>query len=542
MSRVYAVDLGAWSVKVAIASAGFRHSVVGEVVERVVPAGEGEPYEQRAARVLAAILREHKLDKDTGFLAVGGSEVFVHVLEFGFKSLRRQDLERAVGAELEGVVPVDLEDLVYACEPLPPVDAAPAVEPGAPPVRGRVAGPTDGMRVLTYSMRLARARELLELTAAAGAEARGLVPPAVLARLDRSVEGPPVAIVDVGHERTHVVVARHGRAIWSRTIGRGGRHVTEAIVKNWRLPFAEAEHAKHTDGFLASSGNPAPSESWQRVHGVLVGEVGPWARELRQSLAAARARTGVAVARVILVGGGSRLRGLAGFVADELQLPVASLAPAEATAFLAPRLADGGALDGGALAIAAALDGASGRPAFDLRQGPLAFKVDMTFLRTKLLHLAIAGLVVLGFAGASAWASMRELRKAEKTLTQRVAVESAEAFDGKPRSVKELLALTTGSAAATGESPMPRMSAYDLLIEINAKLPARDKITLNVTSFEIKDNKVNLEGSAKTPEEIDQIETALKGIPCVKEITRGASKSGKDGEKLFSFAMRTECM
>lgn len=542
MSRVFAVDLGAWSVKVAIASAGFRHTSVSEVVERVVPAGDaGEPYEQRAARVLAAILREHHLEKDTGFLVVGGVQVFVHVLEFGFKTLRRQDLERAVGAELEGVVPVDLEELVYACEPLPAAPADAAAD--AAPVRGRVAAPTDGMRVLTYSMRLARARQLLELTAAAGSEARGLVPPAVLARLDRSTDGAPVAIVDVGHEHTHVVVARGGKAIMSRTIARGGRHVTEAIVKNWRLPFADAEHAKHTDGFLASSNNPAPSEAWQRVHGVLVGEVGPWARELRQTLAAVRAKTGVMAQRLVLVGGGSRLRGLAGFVSDELQLPVAHLAPGDASALVAPKLLDAGVLDSGALAIATAIDGATGRPAFDLRQGPLAFKVDMSFLKTKLLHIGIAALVVLGFAGASAYASMQKLKQAEKTLTARVAVESAAAFDDKrPRSVKELLNLTTAAGGGPGGSPMPKMSAYDLLLELNAKLPPRDKITLNVTSIEIKDNKVNLEGSAKTPEEVDLLEAAVKSVTCLKDLVRGPSKSGKDGEKLFSFAMRSECM
>ena len=47
----------------------------------------------------------------------------------------------------EGVVPVDLEDLVYAAEPLPALP-----EPGPDAVaRGRVAAPTTGMRVLTYS-------------------------------------------------------------------------------------------------------------------------------------------------------------------------------------------------------------------------------------------------------------------------------------------------------------------------------------------------------------------------------------------------------
>ncbi len=546
MSRIFAIDLGAWSVKVAIAHAGLRHAAVTEVIERVIPAGD-EPVEHRAARVLAGIIREHRLEKDTGYLVVGGAQVFVHVLEFGFKAVRRQDLEKVVGGELEGIVPVDLEELVYACEPLPAsAGASPPVEPGAPPVRGRVAPPTEGMRVLTYSMRLDRARELLELTGEAGSEARGLVPVAVLSRLAErapSVAGAAsVAIVDVGHEHTHVVVTHGGKPVFSRTLGRGGRHVTDAVAKNWKLDGIAAEQAKHSDGFVASAANPAPSEAWGRVHAVLIGEVGPWARELRQTLAACRAKTGVTASRVLLVGGGSRLRGLAPFVAEQLALPVSTLAGDDPSALVGPRAAEIAGTDSAALAIAAVHDVGGARPTFDLRQGPLAFKVDMSFVKAKLTQVAVAMLVVLVFAGAAAYAGLRKLRAADKVLTERVAVESTEYF-GKSKSVPELLALTTGDVGP-GESPLPKMSAYDLLLAINAKLPARDKVTLDVTDLDIKDNKINIKASAKTPEEIDQIEAALKDIPCIKagEITRGSTTNGPNGEKNFSFSIRTECM
>ena len=546
MSRIFAIDLGAWSVKVAIAHAGLRHAAVTEVIERVIPAGD-EPVEHRAARVLAGIIREHRLEKDTGYLVVGGAQVFVHVLEFGFKAVRRQDLEKVVGGELEGIVPVDLEELFYACEPLPAsAGASPPVEPGAPPVRGRVAPPTEGMRVLTYSMRLDRARELLELTGEAGSEARGLVPVAVLSRLAErapSVAGAAsVAIVDVGHEHTHVVVTHGGKPVFSRTLGRGGRHVTDAVAKNWKLDGIAAEQAKHSDGFVASAANPAPSEAWGRVHAVLIGEVGPWARELRQTLAACRAKTGVTASRVLLVGGGSRLRGLAPFVAEQLALPVSTLAGDDPSALVGPRAAEIAGTDSAALAIAAVHDVGGARPTFDLRQGPLAFKVDMSFVKAKLTQVAVAMLVVLVFAGAAAYAGLRKLRAADKVLTERVAVESTEYF-GKSKSVPELLALTTGDVGP-GESPLPKMSAYDLLLAINAKLPARDKVTLDVTDLDIKDNKINIKASAKTPEEIDQIEAALKDIPCIKagEITRGSTTNGPNGEKNFSFSIRTECM
>ena len=45
-TRMFAVDLGAWSVKLAIASPGIRGATLLNVVERLVPPGD-EPLEDR---------------------------------------------------------------------------------------------------------------------------------------------------------------------------------------------------------------------------------------------------------------------------------------------------------------------------------------------------------------------------------------------------------------------------------------------------------------------------------------------------------------
>src|SRR5215470_14633414 len=129
-SRVFAVDLGAWSVKLAIASPGLRGATLTTVVERPLPPGD-QPAEVRARPVLANLVAELRLRDDPGYLGVYGDQVFTQVLEFGFRNLRRAELDKAVGGELEGVVPVDLEDMVYAFEPLPAPVAAPA---GATPI------------------------------------------------------------------------------------------------------------------------------------------------------------------------------------------------------------------------------------------------------------------------------------------------------------------------------------------------------------------------------------------------------------------------
>src|SRR6185295_3789794 len=116
---VFAIDLGAWSVKLAIASPGIRGVTLLDVVERLVPPGD-EPAETRARAVLASLVEERRLKGEQGYIGVYGDQVFTQVVEFGFKNLRRAELDKAVGGELEGVVPVDLEDMVYTFEPLPP--------------------------------------------------------------------------------------------------------------------------------------------------------------------------------------------------------------------------------------------------------------------------------------------------------------------------------------------------------------------------------------------------------------------------------------
>src|SRR6185312_3498364 len=214
-SRVYAVDLGAWSVKIAIASPGLRGTSLLNVVERIIPPGD-DARELRACRTLATMIDELRLADDVGYLGVSGDNVFTQVVEFGFKNLRRAELDKAVGGELESVVPVDLEDMVYAYEPLPAAPIAP-VEPGEQ-VRGRVAPPPEGMRVLTYAMRKSRAEELIHLAKLGGFEPRGILPAGggaaklverVPSLMQARTDGP-VAVIDIGHERTDIVVVHGG--------------------------------------------------------------------------------------------------------------------------------------------------------------------------------------------------------------------------------------------------------------------------------------------------------------------------------------------
>jgi general secretion pathway protein L len=604
--HILGIDLGAYSVKVIVLNPGFRHAQVSDFIERPVPPGD-EPDEVRAARVLGQILREHKLDADTAYAAVAGDRIFIHILEFPFRNLRRAELEKAVGAELEGILPVDLEDMVFGFEALPgglgeesaPVvaamePAAPVLDLGAPlppgapgahggepafvaqairveddeptsvrhapapaghvapapagqVVHGRVAAPTTGLRVLACAMEIERARGLLDVLRQSAMEPRGLVAaPASYARVieritrlggERSAAGP-VAIIDIGHRRTDICVVKDGKAAYARTIARGGHHLTETISRAWRITYDEAQRAKHTDGFIGSPAEPPQTEQWQRIHEVVVAEMGPLAGDIKRTLSSCRAKTGASATQVLLVGGGSRLRGLASYLTDKLHIPVTTLDQKDADEVLGAQLASV-PVDVACLAAGVAFEGSTGRPHFDLRQGELAYKADLSFLRQKATALAAGLLVLVAFAMANGFAALYELRADEQALGQRLAVETTEVF-GAQLSAAETLNRTQGTVAAA-KSPLPKMSAYDVLLEINSQLPDGKAVQLDVREVDIKAGKITLKATVHSAAQIDEIEEQLKKVDCFK-VSRGNTSVGADDLHEFSFTINSTCM
>ncbi len=555
-SRVFAVDLGAWSVKLAIASPGIRGASLLHVVERLVPPGDG-PSEPRAKVVLASMIDELRLRDETGYIGVYGDQVFTQVLEFGFKNLRRAELDKAVGGELEGVVPVDLEDMVYTFEPLPSPPLTPAAAPAMPGVidlgvRGRQAPPTEGMRVLTYAMRRDRAEHLIELGTSCGFNPRGVLACGGAAvrlvahtpSLARARAEGAVAVIDIGHDRTDVVIVADGKAVFSRSIARAGKHLTDAIAKHWRLPWQDAERAKHSDGFVASQAEPATSDAWARIHQVAISELQPFARDLRQTLAACRARTGFTAMAGLIVGGGGRLRGIGSFLTEQLGIPAWRLTADDVGGLaglkVAGDLTAAAAVDSAAMTIGMAYDCAGGRPLFDLRSGSLAVKMDLSFLRAKAVPLGAAVIAIAAFAAVSAYADLYRLRKAEKVLSTRLSNESAAQF-GEAKTADAVLN-ANGPGGVGAISPMPKLSAYDILLEFSNKVPAKDKITLDIDQLTIDDQKVDVTGTTKTAEGIDLLVSELKKVECFKDVSRGPTDTNADGTKKFKLTITAGCM
>lgn len=147
---------------------------------------------------------------------------------------------------------------------------------------------------------------------------------------DRLTEGDEVGvIVEIGASSSTITLVRGTRVLMNRNIGVSGDDVTAAIQRAFGLDFDTAEEIK-IDYAMASVPTEAEEEllaletrheqySPGRVHGAVRPVLADLTNEIRRSLEFFRVQTGDAdIQKVLLTGGGAKLRGLAGTISDAL--------------------------------------------------------------------------------------------------------------------------------------------------------------------------------------------------------------------------------
>ena len=518
--KVIGVDLGEYSVKVAVLETSFRQSTLVDYIERPIPHGD-EPFLERAAATLGELLAAANLHDVVTYAAIPGDQASIRVLELPFSDQKK--LDQVIGFELESQIPYAIDEVV---------------------LDHLVIATGEATKVLCAAVRREVVRDLLKALDTAGAPPRALyVAPlcygAVAARALPGEPGP-LAIVDVGHLRTNVCIVKQGRLTFGRTLSRGGRHLTLALAAAYQMKVEDAERGKLQVGAVGSVARPLELK-YALIDSTLRDALAPLVRDLRQTFSYYRAQFGEAVQLVFLCGGSSRLRGLPELIADEVNVTavplefrsgdLARLDDPEASRAVVPL----------ALAIAAA--GAGGRRELDLRRGEFGYKVDYSFLRAKSFHLAACFLALLAFAGVDAYAALHQLRQEEGLLETHLRQASTELFGkevSEPKNVSlQIKAMVKGGM---GDLPLPEETAYDLLDDLSRKLPTGEDKKLDVLELDLKPKKPFIKGTIASAAAVDEIVTSLKTIRCFEDIQKGPIQNvvGQD-VKQFTLTISGKC-
>lgn len=558
-NRILGIDLGTYSVKVSWYEASLRKANVlhySELAlsqsppptiaapdltsEAAAPSPTRAQPEQNAPaaaagssvvsreqlHVLKRLLSTQHFEADLVIMALPGDLASIRYLSFPFSDPRK--ISPVVGYELEGQIPMEIDEMVYDHLILP-------AHSGSSGERQT--------RVMVAAAQKERVSRMLQSTQSIGVNPQVITVPGLsygyLAQDQESSE-TLMLVLDVGHRQTQLCLLRGGRPVFVRTLSRGGYHITQALTASHGISFSEAEQLKHMHAFLTESAE-IMAEPVQRIVSSVRQAMRPWNIGLRQSLAAARTDLGQEIDRVVMCGGGSQLKGLDRHVAGLLGLPLASVknVPFELTDGRGPQAVE---------VLGLCRLGADRRKdSVNLRQGELAAELSRSIFKEKALTFTAALVIALGLLVVNGWVKLRVLRKEQAMLdrelerqTERVLAKSIADPETALRRIKALR-----KKIGSGVLPVPKASAFAVLSEISRKAPPNKQITLDVKKLDIKSRKVVLKGTTASAGEVEKLANVLKEIKCFEKVEPGVTTEvGRDEEKKseFTITIESNCM
>ena len=449
---IIGLDIGSYSVKVATLSASFRSLAWTGFREYEIPHSERDRPERSAAEVLTEVA---KYVGDTSSVLIGsvpGDRVMTRFLTLPFKDPKR--VESVLGFELEGQIPLGVEDIVYGYQ-----------------VLGGDSG-GEGTDIFAAAVRRDFLGDYIADLQEKGLDPRALTldSSAYLNLYDHVARGETVAFLDIGHRTSNLCIIQNGRLRLARSIGRGGMAVTQALSEALELSFEDAEDLKHRDAGLPGGSEPiaaAVADATERA-------MAPLLIAVRQSLQTLSVGASAGVEKVLLTGGGARLNNIFPWLEDRLGVPVEPL-DVGSLPFARVDKVKASMVAGKALSLALLQARASEHVAtLNFRRGPFAFQGDFQFLRDKLPYLAAMVALVLTAAVAYAVVRNNGLRHELDVQRNQLAEFTQSNLDTRYTNFKKALDRVRSAEVEDDDldaiPPMTAIAVFDRLTEVQRTL------------------------------------------------------------------------
>lgn len=471
MSRVVGVDLRENHVRAVALNAGLRKVEFVGLAEEL---RSGHETEADALRACLAKLPPGSIDVLTAH--VDGTRCFSHRLRLPESARKR--LGELLPFELEAVLPLDIDELVFDYSP---VGGTPEGE--------------SGFSVFSVATRLEHVSAVIDLVRGATERQPERVgcSSAELAQLAYLVPGlkssDSVALVDFGYRKTDICIVVDGEVRMCRSLSLG------------------------VDGFPE-----AADECLARI---------------RQTLGAYSTSTGSDVSRLVVLGEGAAMNGFETFLTDRIGVPCESLGALELEGMDARDQERASFFAG---AFAAAMHGVRGK-GFDLRQGELSYERGYEHVKEKApIFAGLVAAVLLSFL-FSVWAESRALSAEYEALLDSLGEVTKSTFGTETTDPDEAEMALQKARKDRPEDPMPYIDGFGLAVVISEVLPK--EIVHDIEEFDLAKQKLKIRGQVDSAEDAQKVAKLFGEHKCVKDpkITKITQVVNSDRER---YVLETE--
>lgn len=517
---VLGIDLGSYSVKIAQVERGFGEFKLVNFFEVPLVAEEVLTYEQSAAAALTKFSEENAINYDACVVSLPGNLASFRSLTLPFGNAKK--IDQTLEFELETVVPIDIEDLLFDYTIL-------NSSPQESKVLAAYTRDSDFKRFLTH----------IQTT---GIDPRYMgVDTVDLSYLSFPGFLPPegqYALLDLGHTKTNLVIMEGNKIKGLRCLSWGGHALTLAVAKSLELPYDKAESWKHSKGqVLAGSEDPSLQAIYASVEELQ--------QQLKQTLFAFYESGEKPIEALYLSGGTSRLLGLDSFFSSRLNINVSQLDvlddsftelhDRESARHVIPTAF--------AEALRAVYPNKGAK--INFRRGDYAYKKDIeqiggSLKRIGMVAASVAVLAIAYFVMAYMTLSS-QVDKMNKNVAKMVKTSVPDLPKGGANSAKQAVTVLDGKISAINDKLKKvqgdgSVSALDLLKMISGAMPPRDELVVDIDDMNISPERVRLEGRTISYEGVDKVKASMEKIKIFKNVQTGNVRKGVRDEIKFSLS------
>lgn len=509
-----AIDIGTWSCKLVLGKVGVKKvQITGFREIPYTRDDHGAASDEEIGRAIHECLAALPQKPEMACTAVSGRDIFLRILSLPKAGLKR--IDQIASLQIEDDLPVSLDEYVVDAVPLRDMPDGKLVE------------------CMVVAARKDLIRATIERLAGAGMDPSEITCGPMIYPATPSLPGAPalpepLAILDMGHTSSELVIIEGGRAALFRSVMWGGRNVTERIAKHYAITFPHAETVKEEYGALVPD-RPAPPGSMEEQILALCREAAdPFVLDLRQSFMGYASRSGQLPQRLFLCGGTARLRGAARHLQVQLGVDTQVLGDEDAQS---TRLVRARALMGDTVR--------ADTRRINFRKDAFVFEGKVNVVRRRWIRaVALAAVIIVGwfvYAMAQIGSLEKVIEKQSADLeavTKEISGEAVADFDR----AKILLKST-----AAVKSPVPKADAFDILVFMSEQIP--EDVVHDVEELDIRSDRWRIRGIVDSISDRDKVyEALIQYKDCIKSISKGKTTlSPKDNRQKYNFDMEVQC-
>ncbi len=316
------------------------------------------------------------------------------------------------------------------------------------------------------------------------------------------------AIIEMGASTSDILIELGGELRYCRSVSIGGNDITNALSREFNIPFEQAERIKIQHGLIFPETQEANfTEDQVRVSKTIAGVLDRLLGEIKLTIGYFRSLTGAtAISRAVLAGGSSMLRNMRPFLADRLGVQVEILNPLRKIAV--PKNLIGARKVAPMFGTAVGLALRSAQECCQLKISLIPPKIKAAqSRRTKMLCNVASFVVLLGIAGVILWRAVPGVKiRAEKIDALDKEIAKYEKFEGQLKELNEQKAVLLSEYQIYSKYPSVGADPVTPLVLLTNSLDDNAW----VKSIQIKEGGVLVSGAISSDTKVEELKQLSK--------------------------------